>query len=100
MAFFRRSAQRFFIISDNRFRPAALKWPRFRVRMLPRDRVPLGTPFGDRPSRDAMARSIRVLSVFSSEIIVAILNFPPVEMTVFKFGYIEDWEPEISLPET
>jgi hypothetical protein len=103
--FFRRSAQRFFIISDNRFRPAALKWPRFLVRMLPRDCVPLGAPVGDRPSRDAMARSIRILSAFNSETIAAMFNFPPVWIIVFgtrllPVGGFSRLETGLSLPET
>lgn len=85
--FFRRSAQRFFIISDNRFRPAALRWPRFWVRILRRDCLLLGTRFEEIASRAARARSIRSLSVFNSETIIAMFNSPPMEGTGFVVSF-------------
>jgi hypothetical protein len=73
-AFFRRSIHRFFISSDNRLRPSALKCPRPPAR---RDRTPLAArlaKLGDRTPSAAKARSIQVRSAFNSETIVAIFN--------------------------
>src|SRR5262249_17786142 len=57
-AFLRRSAQRFFIISEIRFRPAALMRPRLRVALYLEVRVRLPAPLEESPSSEAMARLI------------------------------------------
>jgi len=81
--FFLRSAQRFFIISDSRFLPAAVRPPRLFLRelgacrgvvlRLARAAVP------SIPSKAAMARSIRSLSLFNS---------PNIEC-MFKIGSLD-----------
>jgi hypothetical protein len=72
-AFFRRSLQRFFISSDRRFLPAAVRPPRFWATGALAC-LGLALPFGESPSRAVMARSILVLSDFNSETISAMFN--------------------------
>jgi hypothetical protein len=72
--FFRRSAQRFFIISEIRLLPFALRCLCF-GRWLAGSRIALAAPFLESPSSAVMALSIRVLSAFSSETISAIVKF-------------------------
>jgi hypothetical protein len=74
--FFRRSAQRFFIISEMRFRPAAVIPPlRFGLAVLAKlGALWRAVPFEDVPSRALIAWLIRSRSTFSSVTIVAMLK--------------------------
>jgi hypothetical protein len=74
LAFFLRSAQRFFMISDNRLRPAGVMLPRLfmaRAAVLEAGALSLTGAFAkSKPSNTPIARASRSLSVFSSVTIV------------------------------
>ena len=71
--FFRRSAQRFFIASDNRFLPSAVRRPRLLLFAVGAEAAafPFEVAAGWVPSSAAMARLSRSLSLFNSATILS-----------------------------
>jgi hypothetical protein len=72
--FFLRSAHRFFIISDNRFLPARVRWSPFFLLRVTRlgTALVLVADFGDWPSSTAIALLSRSLSLLSSATILPV----------------------------
>jgi hypothetical protein len=85
-AFFRRSAHRFFISSDNRFLPSALKRCRFGLTLPAPTWLRAAAPLLETPSSAEMALSIRVFSARNSETICSIFKLPSLCAMYFLYG--------------